>query len=770
MEKLKRRSAAEDENSEEFNPTKPDWDFVTSTGSTLIDLAISGKRLPFGGVPSGILMEVAGESQSGKCVSRNNFITCADGTYTVDEFFDNVGFPAFKAVKTILLEKDVFLPNMFGREEKVKALTFNGLRIIKKITAANGMMHEVTLNHPLKVITKNGNMVWKHASNIERGEFLVIKANTTRNSTAEESLLCKEAYVAGLWVADGYLAGTASFTNNEVFLLKKVTDFLDSNRIKYRVRDRIKNGRYSTTCVSLTSVSGSDKLRSLLGLTKAKSADKSVPLKYRTSGREVAISFLRGFFDCEAYFGTGMEVVSASKTLLMQIQQMLCGIGIVSSIKPKKVNSYPDTEYWRLSFSGTNYENFLEIVGTSLLSRKEQASKNRKIELKDTSYIPFQTNNMRDFVSDVFKGGMTRKEAALVGPQDRNLTKVKVLEYRQYFKRNGIVLSGWSAETFAQWENFALNDYHFTEVTGAEILPEEDWTYDVSMSETASFLLNGCVSHNTLILTEMAARIQNRGGSVFFADPEDRLDKEYASITGLNIKDQGQYERPDTVTELFDYFNNWEVDPTKMNIFCGDSLAALSTKMEMEDGDKMGMRRAKEFSEELRKCCRMFKKKNTLMVCSNQIRDGGPNGKKTIPGGNAVPFYSTVRLKMSPGYPKSKIKKEKTIKGAKHEKVIGVQSLVTVHKNSLDDPWRKVPLYIIFGYGIDDIRANLHWYKESTNSKKFIVPGGIELATIDKAIEYVEETNLAKKLRIEVRDLWLEIENQFKQNRKPKEF
>ena len=125
---------------------------------------------------------------------------------------------------------------------------------------------------------------------------------------------------------------------------------------------------------------------------------------------------------------------------------------------------------------------------------------------------------------------------------------------------------------------------------------------------------------------------------------------------------------------------------------------------------------------------------------------------------------------MDPGYPKSKIKKEKTIKGAKHEKVIGVQSLVTVHKNSLDDPWRKVPLYIIFGYGIDDIRANLHWYKESTNSKKFIVPGGIELATIDKAIEYVEEANLAKKLRIEVRDLWLEIENQFKQNRKPKEF
>ena len=283
MEKLKRRASSEEnEDSEDFNPTKPDWDFVTSTGSTLIDLAISGKRLPFGGVPSGILMEVAGASQSGKCVSRNNYITGEDGTYTVDEFFEKVGFPAYKVNKTIMLEKDVILPNMFGAGEKVKALTFNGLRVIKRITAANGMEHEVTLNHPLKVITKNGNMVWKHASSIERGEFLVIKANTTKNSTADNLSLCKEAYVAGLLVADAYLAKVINFTNNEVFLIKKVADFLDKNNIKYNVRDVIKGGKYSTTSITLTSVSGSEKLRNMLGLSPVKSANKEIPKKYRT--------------------------------------------------------------------------------------------------------------------------------------------------------------------------------------------------------------------------------------------------------------------------------------------------------------------------------------------------------------------------------------------------------------------------------------------------------------------------------------------------------
>ena len=158
------------------------------------------------------------------------------------------------------------------------------------------------------------------------------------------------------------------------------------------------------------------------------------------------------------------------------------------------------------------------------------------------------------------------------------------------------------------------------------------------------------------------------------------------------------------------------------------------------------------------------------MVCSNQIRDGGPNGTKTIPGGNAVPFYSSVRLKLEPAYPVGKIKKEKTINGVKHSKIIGVITTVTVIKNSLDDPFRKIPLYIVFGYGIDDIRANLMWYKETTGSKKIWVPDGKEVSSIDKAIEYVEEAGLAKKLRVSVRDLWQEIENEFKQNRKPKEF
>lgn len=758
-----------------FQPSKVNWGHMISTGSTLLDLAISGQRKKWGGLPTGILVEIAGESSSGKCFSRNNNITYYDGIFTVDEFFEKAGHPAFKVAKTVVLEKDnVFLTNKFGEKENVKALTFNGFRHVKKITTKNGIEHEITMNHPLKVMTKNGNVVWKQANDIQIGEHILYKRGFLRDSTETEMFGKNDAYVAGMLIADGYLKGVGGFTNNEPFLMSKMIKWLEKNGIKYYTTNRERNGKYSTTELKFTSRSGHLKVLDILQLPEKKSAGKVVPLIYRSSGKQIAISFIKGYFDCEGHFtSNSLEVASASKVLISQIQQMLIGIGVLSSINKKSVPKCPDNNYWRLNISGTNFVRYIETVGSLILSRKDQfkgydSDKTGQWDLSEV--IPHQKNNFRDFISDLFLGGKTREEKILIKRPGDALTKQKLLSFDKFIAEKKLILDGKARTLFNEWMSIVDGRYFFSEVVANELLPEKDWTYDVSMEKTASFLLNGCVSHNTAILTEIAARGQKKGGDVFFCDPEARLDKEYAEITGLNIRDMGHYEQPDTVTELFEFYNGWEVDPEVPNVFAGDSLAALSTKMEMEDGDKMGMRRAKEFSEGLRKTCRTFAKKNVLMVCSNQIRDGGPHGTKTIPGGNAVPFYSSVRMRVSPGYPKSKIVKEKTIRGAKQKKVIGIQSLVKITKNSLDDPFREVPIFLIFGYGIDDVRGNLTWFKDSNNSKKFLLPDGTEQSSIDKAIEYVEENGLEKKLRIAVRKLWLEIEESFKTQRKPKEF
>jgi recombination protein RecA len=114
--------------------------------------------------------------------------------------------------------------------------------------------------------------------------------------------------------------------------------------------------------------------------------------------------------------------------------------------------------------------------------------------------------------------------------------------------------------------------------------------------------------------------------------------------------------------------------------------------MNKEEGDKMGMRRAKEFSEELRKTARIITQKNYLIVCSNQVRvnvDAGPYGQKyTTPGGEAIGYYASLRLRF---YKPEKIKKEILVAGKKNTRIIGVETQVEVFKSSIWKPYHIAP-------------------------------------------------------------------------------
>jgi protein RecA len=278
-------------------------------------------------------------------------------------------------------------------------------------------------------------------------------------------------------------------------------------------------------------------------------------------------------------------------------------------------------------------------------------------------------------------------------------------------------------------------------------------------------------SGKTALLSEIAGNIKRNGGENQFHDPEGRLDQEFARIFGMEL-DKENYHQPDTITELFEKARLWQPKKTitTINGIFGDSLAALSTKMEMEsdDGDKMGGRRAKEFSEQFRKFCRQIKQLNYLMVCSNQLRenmDGNKYSPKyTEPGGQALKFYPSVRLRFST--PKN-ITKEITFKGKKIEKVIGIETEVQAIK-TVDDPFRKAPLFIIYGYGIDDIRANLQYTKTYKGTSVYTVNGMKLDNSMEESIKMVEQRDLINELKEETIDLWEEIESKFVSERKPK--
>lgn len=278
-------------------------------------------------------------------------------------------------------------------------------------------------------------------------------------------------------------------------------------------------------------------------------------------------------------------------------------------------------------------------------------------------------------------------------------------------------------------------------------------------------------SGKTVLLSEIAGAVQRQGGEIMFHDPEARLNKQFAAIFGVVIEDKN-YSTPDKVPQVFKAVRAWEPVPAKkINGVFADSLAALSTTMEMEndEGDKMGMRRAKEFSEELRKTCRIITDKNYLMVCSNQVRvnmDAGPYGQKyTTPGGESIGFYASLRLRFNRA---EKIKLKRKIVGKEESRVIGVETQIEVFKSSIWKPFHVAPVTILFDYGIDDLRQNLQFIKDHTTNKVYTC-GGKELSnSMEESIKIIEEDGLEKELKEETIDLWEEIENKFTQERKPK--
>ncbi len=269
-------------------------------------------------------------------------------------------------------------------------------------------------------------------------------------------------------------------------------------------------------------------------------------------------------------------------------------------------------------------------------------------------------------------------------------------------------------------------------------------------------------SGKTSILSELCGSAQAKGGDIFFADPEARLDKEYAETYGVDVP-KNAYFQPNTVTELFDKFGKWKpTSESTINVFAADSLAALSTDLEMEKGDKMGMRRAKEFSQELRKKARMINENNWILACSNQVRQG--DFGDITPGGKAVEFYSSLRISVNQ---KEKLYKEKSFGGKKIKRAYGIQSHCVVTKSSIDKPYRDVPIYIVFDYGIDDVRGNLQWIKDVLGNTKYTAVDK-DYARMDQAIDWIEKNDLEEELRKEVIKLWQEVEERFKHPRKKK--
>jgi len=278
-------------------------------------------------------------------------------------------------------------------------------------------------------------------------------------------------------------------------------------------------------------------------------------------------------------------------------------------------------------------------------------------------------------------------------------------------------------------------------------------------------------SGKTAILAEVGASAKAKGGAVMYDDPEARLDTAYAARCGLKLADN-EYNKPDTVDQLEDEILTWQPKPKKQGaicVRCEDSLAAFSTVAEIENNHKMAAaKRAQAYHQLFRKLGRKINNKGWIIVCSNQEQVNFDSGSRTTPGGNAIKYWASIRIRIAKDYRKGEIKKTwKISNGCTVEKVIGIRSTARIIKNSCDDPFREIPIFIIFGQGVDDIRGNLQWIKETMGADNYDC---IETTytQIEPAIRYIEEHNLESNLREKVIALYNSIERHFRTERKEK--
>ena len=440
-------------------------------------------------------------TNSGKCVVPETRVLTPTGYKSIKDILDEHGINPNDITPRELPAK-VMLINRFGAGELTDTITVNGAKHVNHIKLNLGNNQEITDNHALLTLNKQGNTEWVEAKDLSVGDYVVTRVGDNKFGTNTYATK-EEAFFIGLMIADGYIGNNhiIDFTNDQPELLDYVENKFNELYGNLGNVLRRKDPRNNGVRIAISSAEAVKLFHEHYQLGYDTSETKYVPSYILEAPKDIQLGFLSGYLETEGSYNTtdklGMEVTSKSKSIIYDVQRMLLNMGLHAKVAIRKIKKYPDNIYYRLVLGATDTFELLQLLNFKTKQRIQQK------EAFAISYNSRAQHNGRENSIPYAKTLLKRYRNTLKqANQGTRGSKQRLLEIPHESAGVAIVTramennKGGDPDLYDYIMDLASGSYYFNKVMGIEdggIKP----TFDVSMPVTHSFIAEGNVNHNT---------------------------------------------------------------------------------------------------------------------------------------------------------------------------------------------------------------------------------------------------------------------------------
>jgi recombination protein RecA len=591
---------------------------VIPTGSIALDVALG-----IGGLPRGRVVEIYGPESSGKCLTADTYIWTDLGLETVAEVFARAGMKASCTSRvTDVRELGLRAVNERGELETIAALTHNNRKPVRKIQLSSGRCVSVTHNHPLRVVSDRGFIVWRNAGEIVSGDTVVSAAFGAVEAASGDGLSEGMAVLLGYLISEGTLTckNKIRFTNKDADVAAEYTALVERHFPGKEVRC------YNGQEYDILEPSGlRDVLARDYGLDFVTAHHKTIPYVVRTSGHKVQRAFLSALFEGDGWIDASSTVGlgTASEQLAREVQLLLYGFGVPATVSSTWREDY-QRHNWSVTVNPASAGRFLDEIGFRSPRRAAQVARNYRPSPRDPQFenIPNIAGLVRDLRDDIggdrdfdrIAGDLFRSDMDLSCSRQR---LAKIVAWADLHRER---LSSGGKAVLDHLAGLAAARYTYEQVVAIDDGAVEP-TFDLMLPQTHSFVANGVLSHNTTVALHAIANAQAAGGIAAFIDAEHALDPEYAKKLGVDT-DALLVSQPDTGEQALE-IADMLVRSGALDIIVIDSVAALTPRAEIEGemGDSHVGLQARLMSQALRKMTGALHNTNTTAIFINQLRE-----------------------------------------------------------------------------------------------------------------------------------------------------